>query len=83
MSGSGYAFILMYKLTGEEIHLYRARKFADFMYEPEFIKSARTPDCLYSLYEGLAGTTCFLADLIHPSTAHFPLYDDIEMVGEK
>ncbi|KAG1666389.1 LanC-like protein 3 [Nymphon striatum] len=82
VSGSGYAFLLLYKLTGEEIHLYRAKKFAEFMYEPEF-ENARTPDCLYSLYEGLAGMACYLADLIHPEFAHFPLFDDIPMVTRK
>lgn len=82
VSGSGYAFLLLYKLTGEKVYLYRARKFAEFMYEPEF-ETARTPDCLYSLYEGLSGMVCYLADLIHPELAHFPLFDDIPMVAQK
>lgn len=34
------------------------------------------PDHPHSLYEGLAGAACFLADLVvDPSTAAFPLYE--------
>lgn len=45
------------------------------MESDEFKKNARVPDNPYSLYEGLAGTACFLADLTEPSQAAFPFTD--------
>ncbi|XP_065283219.1 lanC-like protein 3 isoform X1 [Dermacentor albipictus] len=74
IGGSGYAFLLLYRLTTELRWLHRARQFAEFMFTDEF-KQARTPDCPYSLFEGLAGTACFLADLLEPRSATFPLID--------
>lgn len=74
IGGSGYAFLLLYRLTTDLRWLHRARQFAEFMFTDEF-KQARTPDCPYSLFEGLAGTACFLADLLEPRSATFPLVD--------
>ncbi|CAL8083672.1 unnamed protein product [Calicophoron daubneyi] len=76
VAGSGYVFLLLYRLTGEVIYLHRASAFADFMNSEEF-KLARRPDSPYSLYEGLAGTACFYADLFSPLTAAFPLMDPL------
>jgi len=45
------------------------------MQTEEFQKEARTPDCPYSLYEGLAGTVCFYTDLLQPDKAAFPFFD--------
>jgi len=75
VAGNGYVFLLLYRLTGEEHYLYRAAKFADFMDSSQFQSSARIPDSPYSLYEGIAGTICFLADFIEPDKAHFPFQD--------
>ena len=75
VAGNGYAFLLLYRLTGDQEHLYRARCFADFLGRREFAEGARTPDCPLSLYEGLAGTACFLADLARPDGATFPFFD--------
>jgi len=36
---------------------------------------ARTPDRPHSLYEGVAGTVCFLVDLLEPEQAYFPFMD--------
>jgi len=74
-SGSGYVFLLLYRLTKEDLYLYRAQKFAEFMQTEEFQKEARTPDSPFSLYEGLSGTVCFYADLLKPSMAAFPFFD--------
>ncbi len=41
----------------------------------EFATGARTPDCPYSLYEGVSGTALFLADLSKPEEAAFPFMD--------
>ncbi|XP_011859511.1 PREDICTED: lanC-like protein 3 homolog [Vollenhovia emeryi] len=75
VAGNGYVFLLLYRLTGDERYLYRAAKFADFMNSSQFQTDARIPDMPYSLYEGIAGTACFLADLMEPDKAHFPFQD--------
>ncbi|XP_011700738.1 PREDICTED: lanC-like protein 3 homolog [Wasmannia auropunctata] len=75
VAGNGYVFLLLYRLVGDKRYLYRAAKFADFMNLPQFQVDARIPDSPYSLYEGIAGTACFLADLIEPDKAHFPFQD--------
>ena len=45
------------------------------MFTDEFVDGARTPDRPYSLYEGWAGTVCYLTDLLRPYEAHFPFMD--------
>uniref|UniRef100_A0A6P7GJ71 LanC-like protein 3 homolog n=2 Tax=Diabrotica virgifera virgifera TaxID=50390 RepID=A0A6P7GJ71_DIAVI len=75
IAGNGYVFLLLYRLTQEQKYLHRAIEFYKFMLSSEFQSGSRTPDYPYSLFEGLAGTTCFLADLTHPSEAKFPFYD--------
>ena len=73
--GSGYVFLLLFRLTKEDQYLYRAQKFSEFMQTEEFQKGARTPDAPFSLYEGLAGTVCFYANLLNPSEAVFPFFE--------
>lgn len=75
VAGNGYAFLLLFRLTNDPKHLYRAERFAQFMESSEFLQKSRRPDCPFSLYEGLAGTACFLADMIDPSKASFPFLD--------
>lgn len=75
MAGSGYVFLLLYRLTGDQRHLHRAQQFASYIFTEQFQKNSRTPDCPYSLFEGLAGTVCFLADLMQPEKASFPFFD--------
>lgn len=75
VAGNGYVFLLLYRITGDEKYLHRAKMFADFMVTDEFIRDARLPDNPESLYEGTAGTVCFLADLLVPDTAEFPFQD--------
>lgn len=72
IAGNGYVFLVMYRLSKNSKYLYRALQFANFLTHPDFLRYARRPDCPYSLYEGLAGTVCFLVDLIHPEFAAFP-----------
>jgi len=72
VAGSGYVFLLLYRLTGQKSHLYRAEKYGEFLFSEEFRTGARIPDCPFSLYEGWAGTACYLADLIQPQKAAFP-----------
>lgn len=78
IAGNGYVFLMMYRLTNDSKYLYRAIKFAEFLENPEFLREARTPDRPSSLYEGYAGTICFLLDLLQPQKAAFPFMDCFE-----
>lgn len=75
VAGNGYVFLLLHRLTGDEKYLYRAKRFADFLNTDEFQRDARLPDNPQSLYEGTAGTVCYLSDLLVPDTAEFPFQD--------
>lgn len=75
VAGNGYAFLLMFRVTGHKQYLYKASKFMQFLRDSQFQKYARTPDRPYSLYEGLAGTVCYLLDLLTPERAAFPFMD--------
>lgn len=72
VAGNAYAFLVLYKVTQEPRDLYRTIKFAEFLSSPEFNEYSSTPDRPYSLYEGIAGTVCFLVDLLHIDQANFP-----------
>lgn len=85
-AGSGYAFLMMYRYTEAEEHLYRAHKMAEAIRSEEigqevavFFDPQRytigVPDYPYSLMEGLGGTICFCCDLLHPESAAFPGYE--------
>ena len=65
--------VLFFSLDDQK-YLYRALKFAEFLFTEEF-QQARIPDSPYSLYEGWAGTVCFLADLLQPENAEFPFFN--------
>ncbi len=75
VAGSGYVFLLLYRLTSDERHFHRALKFAEFIFMQEFQQGAKTPDSPFSLYEGYAGLVCFLTDLLQPHKAEFPFFD--------
>ena len=75
IAGSGYVFLLLYRLTGDEKYIQRGKLFADFLNTDQFLRDARLPDNPQSLYEGTAGTVCFLADLLVPDKAEFPFQD--------
>ena len=75
IAGNGYVFLMLYRLTKDPRQLKRAAKFASFLNTETFKSKARIPDSPCSLYEGIAGTACFLADLIQPDKAAFPFQD--------
>ncbi|XP_016952104.1 lanC-like protein 3 homolog [Drosophila biarmipes] len=75
VAGNGYVFLLLFRLTNEMKYLYRAHKFMELLTDAEFKQRARTPDRPHSLYEGVAGTVCFLVDLLEPEQAYFPFMD--------
>lgn len=85
-AGNGYAFLMMYRYTRSEEHLYRAYRYGEVLRSEEVGKemqafrdpyrySVGVADFPFSLMEGLAGTVCFCCDLLHPDTAAFPGYD--------
>uniref|UniRef100_A0A1I7YGY5 Lanthionine synthetase C-like protein n=1 Tax=Steinernema glaseri TaxID=37863 RepID=A0A1I7YGY5_9BILA len=74
LSGNGYIFLLAYRFSGREEFFHKARAFAVVMFSEQFQRLANTPDCPFSLFEGWAGAISFLADLLEPHKAQFPLY---------
>ncbi|KAK7882467.1 hypothetical protein WMY93_028641 [Mugilogobius chulae] len=74
VAGSAYVFLLLYRLTGNSKYLYRAQRFAEFIYTEEFKTGSHSVTSIYSLFEGLSGTVCFLVDLLQPDQSEFPLF---------
>ncbi|XP_064419553.1 glutathione S-transferase LANCL1 isoform X3 [Latimeria chalumnae] len=73
-AGNAYGFLALYKLTQDLKYLYRACKFAEWCLD--YGKhGCRTPDTPFSLFEGMAGTIYFLADLLQPMNAKFPTFE--------
>lgn len=75
IAGNGYVFLILYRLTNDEKHLYRATCFSEFLTNETFLREARRPDSPFSLFEGLAGTVCFLIDMLDPQKAQFPFME--------
>lgn len=73
VAGNGYAFLLLYRLTHQEKYLEYAQCFAYIFCGSSFQRNARTPDSPLSLFEGIAGSLCYLCDLTQPEKAQFPL----------
>ncbi|XP_064613833.1 glutathione S-transferase LANCL1-like isoform X1 [Liolophura sinensis] len=73
-AGNAYVFLSLYRLTREEKYLYRACKFAEWCtnFENHATLQADRP---FSLFEGIAGTIYFLADLLKPDQAKFPAFE--------
>ncbi|GMH44870.1 hypothetical protein BSKO_12827 [Bryopsis sp. KO-2023] len=74
ISGNGYAFLSLYRQTGDERYLKRARAFADFTAE-NWHALEEVPDNEASLYEGLAGAVCFWVDAMYPQHSSFPGFE--------
>lgn len=72
IGSSGYVHLLLYRLTNDQKHLYRAQKFAEFLVDDEFLSEAREPDRPFSLFEGISGTICYLLDLLEPDRSEYP-----------
>ncbi|KAB1278707.1 LanC-like protein 1, partial [Camelus dromedarius] len=73
-AGNAYAFLTLYNLTRDAKYLYRACKFAEWCLDYGE-HGCRTPDTPFSLFEGMAGTIYFLADLLVPTKAKFPAFE--------
>lgn len=79
VSGNAYTFLALHRLTGNRRHLHRAKSFSNFLYEQRLnlISSGQMHggDHPYSLFEGLAGTSCLRLDVLRPEDARFPGYE--------
>lgn len=78
-SGNAYAFLSLYRLTGESIYEERAKAFASFLYHNagKLTKdeTSQGADHTYSLFQGFAGTACLWFDLLVPQNSKFPGYE--------
>lgn len=78
-SGNAYAFLSLYRLTGESIYEDRAKAFASFLYHKArnltAAGNAQVADHMYSLFQGFAGTACLWFDLLVPQNSKFPGYE--------
>lgn len=78
-AGNAYAFLSLYRLTGESIYQERARAFASFLYHNagDIMAGSQADgaDHYYSLFQGLAGVACLWFDLIAPQNSRFPGYE--------
>lgn len=78
-AGNAYAFLSLYRLTGESIYEERSKAFASFLYHNA---SNLAPGGLatgaghtHSLFKGLAGVACLWFDLLAPERSSFPGYE--------
>ncbi|KAB1200555.1 LanC-like protein GCL1 [Morella rubra] len=73
VAGNGYAFLSLYRLTGESIYEERAKTFASFLYHNgrklATVGQAPGTDHAFSLFQGLAGTACLWFDLLAPESS--------------
>ncbi|KAJ4965622.1 hypothetical protein NE237_017471 [Protea cynaroides] len=79
VSGNAYAFLSLYRLTGESIYEERANAFSSFLYHNarKLVAAGhlREADHAYSLFEGLAGTACLWFDMVSPECSKFPGFE--------
>lgn len=79
VAGNAYAFLSLYRLTGDSIYEERAKAFASFLYHnaSKFVTGGHVggADHAYSLFQGLAGTACLWFDLIALDRSRFPGYE--------
>ncbi|KAG2716688.1 hypothetical protein I3843_03G141100 [Carya illinoinensis] len=79
VAGNAYAFLSLYRLTGESIYKERAKAFASSLYHNArklmTVGNSRGADHGYSLFQGLAGTACLWFDLLAPENSRFPGYE--------
>lgn len=77
-AGNAYAFLSLYRLTGEDEYLERAQAFSSFVYHNAALTAEDHiggDDHDYSLFHGLAGIACLWFDLLEPENSRFPGYE--------
>lgn len=79
VAGNAYAFLSLYRLTGESIYEERAKAFASFLYHNamNLVTDGHASGAAHasSLFQGLAGTACLWFDLLAPEKSRFPGYE--------
>ncbi|KAK2973956.1 hypothetical protein RJ640_030135, partial [Escallonia rubra] len=79
VSGNAYVFLSLYRLTGNEEFLHRAKAFACFLLDRGeklmFEGKMHGGDQHYSLFEGIGGMAYLFLDMVNPSEARFPAYE--------
>lgn len=77
VAGNAYSFLAVYSITRDAKYLQHARDFASWLISNKKGRNSfAKPDHPFSLFEGSAGASCFLADLLlHPEQATFPAFD--------
>merc|ERR1712178_473387 len=84
--GNAYSFLTLFRLTGKEEHLQRAKAFVTLMDDPNLQRAVAqqpdpqrrvpgVPDSPRSLMEGSAGVLCFLLDVSSPEASRFPAWE--------
>jgi lantibiotic modifying enzyme len=75
VSGNGYCFLKMYRVTKEEKYRRMAAVFAAFCVDERNIEILlNKPDRPWSMFEGVVGTCCYLNDFLCGEDG-FPAYD--------
>ncbi|KAF5769387.1 putative lanthionine synthetase C, six-hairpin glycosidase-like superfamily [Helianthus annuus] len=78
-SGNAYAFLALYRLTGDAIYVDRAKAFGGFLYaNARKLMTSTTSHGLdhgFSLFQGLAGVACLWSDLVRPEDSRFPGFE--------
>lgn len=72
-AGNGYAFLRMYQVTRDCKYLHRAAKFCEWCFDYGQ-HQCRIADRPFSLFEGMAGTVYFMADMLEPDKSAFPAF---------
>ena len=77
VAGNGYALLAAYRVSHDPRWLHRAVVFGTCIGDDGVCARQRTPDNPFSLFEGLAGSACFLRDLRESRFfgAELPLYE--------
>lgn len=77
VAGNAYAFLSLYRLTGDSIYKDRAGAFASSLYHglETFMAAAAGEDQTYSLFKGLAGIACLWFDVFMPEKSAYPGYE--------
>lgn len=79
VAGNAYAFLSLYRLTGEPVYEEKAKALASFLYHKAVklvaVGHGCTTEHSFSLFQGLAGTACLFFDLFRPKNSRFPGYE--------
>lgn len=79
ISGNAYAFLALYRLTGNVEFLYRAKAFSCFLLDRAHKLMSKGEmhggESPYSLFEGIGGMACLFLDMVQPTNARFPAYE--------